>query len=291
MTDYSPGLQPVRREPIFNMPGVVVGLIALLVAIHAFREYGVAIEADGEILRRFGFVPARLTASFDMNAIAKALNALARDRAQLASARYFLGDGSFPAWSFVSYAFLHGDFVHVGVNCLWLAAFGGPVAMRFGVVRFMALFFVAAALGALTHYAFHRVDFVPVVGASASVSGIMAAAIRFVFQPGAPLGPPYGNYILPPDLAARLPALPLSKAFADRRVMQFTLLWFAINFIFGVAAVPLGITSSAVAWEAHAGGFIAGFLLFGLFDPPPPDASIYEDWLSRNYRNRESGGL
>lgn len=289
MSEMPPQHGPSRREPVFNMPGIIVSMIALLAAIHIYREYFISDVADGDVLRSFAYVPARMTAAFDMNAIAAALTAIARDPSQLATARYFLGDGSFQPWTLVTYAGLHGDFVHLGVNCLWLAAFGGPVALRLGWVRFLALFIVAAIAGALTHYLFHRVEFVPVVGASASVSGVMAAAIRFVFQPGAPLGPVVSRYALPPYLAARLPAVSLAAAFRDRRVLQFTLIWFAINIIFGLASVPLGITSSAVAWEAHAGGFLAGFLLFRFFDPPPPDPSEFQRWMEWNYlRERDA---
>lgn len=282
MSDMTPGAEPQRREPIFNLPVILVVLVAAMAAIHALREYGLEFREDAEWLRAFSFIPARLTALFDMNAVADALTSQAKDPVQLQVARYFFGDGSAQVWSLVTYSFLHGDWVHLGVNCLWLAAFGGPVARRLGALRFMALFLVTAIAGALTHYALHPVEFVPVVGASASVSGIMAASLRFIFQPGAPLGPMMWRHPLPPDMAVRLPALPLSGALKDRRVVQFTLIWFAINFIFGVASVPLGITSSAVAWEAHAGGFVAGFLLFGLFDRSPIDPSLVDDW----YRTR-----
>lgn len=270
---------PQPREPIFNIPRVVAAVILVMLAIHGLRDYAISLADDADIMRRFAFVPARLTATFDMDAVAAALNRLARMPAQMMSARFFLGDASPQPWTLLSYSMLHGDWLHVGLNSLWLAAFGGPVAVRFGAVRFLALFCVTAVAGALTHYAFHPTEFVPVVGASAAVSGAMAAATRFVFQPGGPLGPQWQGMSLPPHLAARLPALSLLAALRDRRVLQFTLIWFAINLIFGLYSAPLGITSSAVAWEAHAGGFAAGFLLFGLFDPPPPDPRTFDGWL------------
>ncbi len=279
MSEFSPDAQPRRREPVFNMPGVIVLFVAIFAGIHAWREYLIDAVADGDVLRRFAFVPGRLTAVFDMDAIAATLTSLSRDANQLDIARYFLDDGSAQYWTLISYSFLHGDWVHLGVNSLWLAAFGAPVAHRFGWLRFVALFAVTAVAGALMYYVFHRMEFVPMVGASASISGIMAAAIRFVFVPGGPLGPAIYPIPLPPHLAARLPAAGLIAALSDRRVVQFTLTWFIINFVFGLASVPLGITAAAVAWEAHAGGFLAGFLLFNLFDPPPPDPSEFGDWL------------
>lgn len=278
MSDFTPERGQRRREPVFNMPGVIVATIAILVAIHGWRDYGLDVARDGEFLRRFAFVPGRFTAGFDMDAVAAYLTSIARQPDQLNIARYFLADGSGQPWTLLTYAGLHGDWLHVGVNSLWLAAFGGPVARRFGWLRFLILFAVTAVGGALFYYVFHRVDFVPMVGASAAVSGIMAAAIRFVFQPGGPLGPAVYGGPYPPEIAARLPAVSLPAALRDRRVIQFTLTWFAINFIFGIAAAPLGITASAIAWEAHAGGFIAGFLLFGLIDPPPLLPPVISGW-------------
>ena len=289
MNDGPPGTGHSRREPVFNMPFIILAIIVVLAGVHAWREYLIDVVADGDVLRRFSFVPGRFTAAFNMDAIAAALTKIARDAAQLEIARYFLEDGSAQYWTLFTYSFLHGDWVHLGVNCLWLAAFGGPVAQRFGWLRFSALFFVTAIAGALAYYLLHQLEFVPVVGASASVSGIMAAAIRFVFQPGAPLGPSLGGAPLPPHLAARLPAISLIDAMRDRRVLQFTLTWFAINLVFGLAAVPFGITASAIAWEAHAGGFLAGFLLFRFFDPPPPDPAVFRDWYALQYTMRDTG--
>jgi membrane associated rhomboid family serine protease len=278
VSELSPERRPIRREPVFNLPGVIVATIAVLVLIHAWREYGLDVSEDGELLRRYAFVPGRFTAAFDMDAVAAYLTSISRQPDQLAVARYFLEDGSAQPWSLMTYAGLHGDWLHLGVNCLWVAAFGGPVAMRLGTLRFLTLFALAAVAGALFYYLFHRNDFIPMVGASAAISGVMAAAIRFVFQPGAPLGPPLYGGPLPSPIAARLRAVTLRESLTDKRVIQFTLTWFAINFVFGIAAAPLGITASAIAWEAHAGGFIAGFLLFGLIDPPSIDPAEITQW-------------
>jgi membrane associated rhomboid family serine protease len=270
--DYDP--YPPQREPVFNLPAVITLLIALFLGIHAVREFWLRFDTDIELIRRFAFIPGRFTNAFYPSAIAAELTRLAGNSSRFQVARYFLGDGTIQPWSVLTYAFLHGDFVHAGMNSVWLAIFGAPVARRIGVVRFLALFVVTAIAGVAAHFAFHSLEFVPVVGASASVSGAMAAAVRFVFQPGGPLGPAVPGWQLPPEYSARLPALRLSDVIRDRRVMQFILIWFGINLLFGLFSVQLGATSSTVAWEAHVGGFIAGFLLFQLFDPPPPDPEI-----------------
>lgn len=259
------------RQPVFNLPLVVIILIAIFLIIHAVREYGMTFEQNAEAVRSFGFIPGRISLTFFPDGVAEELTRLVRDAGSIQNARYFLGDGSLQPWTVLTYAFLHGDFVHAGVNSLWLAVFGAPVARRLGTLRFLALFAATAVAGVALHFALHRFDFIPVVGASAAVSGAMAAALRFVFQPGGPLSPAVPGWRLPPEFSARLPALPLREVIFDRRVMQFCAIWFAINLLFGLFSVQLGATSSPVAWEAHVGGFLAGFLLFHFFDPPPPD--------------------
>ena len=257
-------------EPMFNLPGSLVFVIAFLALVHLVRDIWLTAEADAMLLQALSFVPGRFTFSFNPDGIADELTRLANtgSRNAVLAAQFFLSDGHGAGWSMLTYSILHADWTHLGMNVLWLAAFGAPVALRFGTMRTLAFFLVAAAAGAGAHYLARPLDLTPVVGASASVSGMMAAALRFIFQPGAPLGKALDEP-LPPELSVRVPAAPLRVALRDRRVLQFSALWFAINLLIGLFAVPLGISDAGVAWEAHAGGFIAGFLLFGFFDPPP----------------------
>ena len=259
------------RERLFNLPGVILWLIVAMGAIHAFRLHLLSNEEDLELLRAFAFVPARLTTLFDANGVAAHLRTIAlRGGDEIEIAGFFFGDGSFQFWTPLSYAFLHADWSHFGLNSIWFAAFGAPVARRFGSWRFMSLFIVTALAGAATHYAFHLYDATPMIGASAAVSGAMGAALRFVFQPGAPLG---RALALRPDepLAYQLPALPLRYVLREKRVLTFIIFWFLSNLIFGVGAQPLGLSEGSVAWQAHVGGFLAGLLLFSLFDPKRSD--------------------
>jgi membrane associated rhomboid family serine protease len=60
---------------------------------------------------------------------------------------------------------------------------------------------------------------------------------------------------------------------------MFVASWLALNLLFAVPAISGALASGAVAWEAHLGGFIAGPVLFRLFDPVPP-ARPQEDFIS-----------
>src|SRR5690606_24624887 len=131
----------------------------------------------------------------------------------------------------------------------WLAAFGTPLARRFGPVRFLAFFGLGAAAGAGAHLALHPDSPLPLVGASAAISAQMAASARFAFSPGGTLG---GGR---PGGAEWSSALSLGEMLRDRRIVTFLAVWFLLNLAFGLFLSPPGIASSAIAWEAHIGGF------------------------------------
>lgn len=234
---------PSTRQPVFNLPAVVSGLIALLLAIHAGRTFILGVDADLQVLLDFAFIPIR---EFHPEAFA-----------ELAA----VGDGA-RVWTFVTYAFLHGDWGHVIINCVWLAAFGSPLARRFGAVRFLLFTAVGSIAGAAVHLAVYPNSPAPVIGASAGISALMAGAARFIFQRSGPM------WSLGGFDAYRQPAAPLRDLVRDQRVMAFLGLWFVVNLIFGLTS-GAGLASGAVAWDAHIGGFVAGLLLFRFFDPVP----------------------
>jgi len=231
------------REPILRLPPVIAALTALLVFVHLVR-WALDERTDILVLLWFAFIPARYGAAMPVDIVLP--GGLAAD-----------------VWTYVTYAFLHGDLLHLMVNLVWLLAFGTPVAWRFGTTRFLALFAVTAAAGALVHLATHAGEFAPLIGASAAISGAMAAAVRFAFDARGPLGMLRGAG---PE-AYRVPAAPLMQALRNPTVLVFLVVWFVLNFLFGASNLPAGLTDDSIAWQAHFGGFLAGLLLFPIFDP------------------------
>src|SRR5690606_38921074 len=176
------------------------------------------------------------------------------------------GGAAADAWTFVTYAFLHGDAVHLVVNLVWFLAFGSAVAWRFGALRFTVFFAVTAAAGAAAHLVTHFGEFVPLVGASAAISGAMAAALRFAFEAGGPLG-----YFRDGGRSAVfVPAAPLLQALRNPQVLVFLGICVYRYLGFGVVGVAADLGGSGtIAWQANIGGFLAGLFLFPLFDPVP----------------------
>ena len=232
------------REPILTLPGALTAYIALLAVIHVGRML-LPPDTDDLVIAMFGFIPKR----YDQTLLALP----------------FPGGTGAKVWSFVSYSLLHANLSHIGFNVLWLLPFGSALARRFGAVRFFLFMAVTAAGGAAAHLLTHEHALAPMIGASASVSGAMAAAIRFAFVRGSFLSFNRGDA----EAAARVPALSLLRSLQNPRVLGFLAVWFGVNIIFGVGAIAIGAEGASVAWQAHIGGFFTGLLLFSLFDPIP----------------------
>jgi len=251
--DSLPGLpaegapQP-PHEPILTLPPALTAYVLLLAIIHL----RVLLPLDWEewTVDVFGFIPKRYdTTLLDVT---------------------FPGGAGAKVWTFVTYSLLHANLSHIGFNVLWLLPFGSALARRFGAVRFFVFMAVTAAAGALAHLVTHEHALAPMIGASASVSGTMAAAIRFAFVQGSFLSFSRGDA----DAAAKVPALSLWRALRNGRVLAFLAIWFGVNIIFGIGSIAIGMDEGqSVAWQAHIGGFVAGLILFALFDPVPRSES------------------
>lgn len=236
------------RAPMFNVPGIVLALLAALAAIHFLVNY-IDPETGERIILTFAFIPARYDLPFDLTGSA------------------IPGGEGAKYWSFVTHMFLHGDWMHLGFNALWMLAFGSVVARRLGPSRFMVLSCLCAAAGALAYLLMHWGQVAVLVGASGAISGQMAGAVRLMFSGGASLSTVHRR-----DLE-RSPPLSLAQTFTSPRPLLFLAIWFGITLFTGFTGFGSPDQTVKIAWEAHVGGFIAGLLLFGLLDRAgrPPD--------------------
>jgi len=107
------------------------------------------------------------------------------------------------------------------------------------------------------------------IGASAAISGAMAAAMRFVFRRDGRVG-----FFRDGSDAAHLPVQPLRATLGDPRFLLFLATWVGLNALFGFGTITFGgEPGQEIAWQAHVGGFFAGLFLFKAFDPAstPPE--------------------
>src|SRR5262245_29536983 len=135
------------RERIFNVPGVVLALASLLLAIHLILAFLLTVRQTNDLLSLFAFSPLRYAEVVPP----------------------WLPSWWGPKiWTFVSYALFHADLNHLFFNLVWLLAFGPPIARRFGWQRFLVFCAVTAAAGAAAHLMMHLGEFAPMIGASAA---------------------------------------------------------------------------------------------------------------------------
>ena len=138
--------------------------------------------------------------------------------------------------SFVTHIFLHGGWMHVTMNLFMLAAFGSGVEKWLGAKRLVILFGASALFGVAAHYMLNSQSDFPMIGASGGLSGLFAAAIVMLGRGQREMGGKVG-------------------------ILPFALIWIGLSIAFGMMGGPDG---SMIAWAAHVGGFLGGFLVLKL---------------------------
>lgn len=134
-----------------------------------------------------------------------------------------------------TFTFLHGSWTHILLNGFMMMAFGTGVERWMGGKRLFVFFMLCNLCAALAQFVFDPFSTAPVIGASGGLSGLFAAVL-LMMQKEQGLGAGNRHGILP-----------------------FILLWIAISVVFGLIGGP---GQSTIAWAAHIGGFLAGFVLF-----------------------------
>ncbi|EJF83855.1 hypothetical protein MCU_00523 [Bartonella elizabethae Re6043vi] len=217
------------KEPLLNIPLIIVVLIVFCFCLYCIPQYFFSHHHYIEGLEFFSFTPAL----FKTNPIA-----------------FF--------YTMVSYSFMHGSFKHVALNMVWLLIFGSPLVRHFGVLRFLIFWVLTAVISVLTYFTFHQESIISLVGASGAVSGMMGAIARYGFPSGlgvnAQREKPLGSL------------LSIKKALCSKSVLIYISVWLAADVIIGISSVLFEENGISIAWEAHIGGFLTGFLLVGFFD-------------------------
>jgi membrane associated rhomboid family serine protease len=207
-----------QHERAINLPPGILWLIIINAAVQGVREL-LSAAADQSLILQFGLIPANYASEQS-------------------------GDLLSTIAAPVTYQFLHGGWVHLGVNMLSLAAFGAPVERILGIRRFLAFYLSAGIVAGMLHVAFFAGSpdaTNPVVGASGAISGVFGAVLMLLRSAG--------------RMTSLLPVAGL---------------WIALNVFFGVFGGTPGAGSEPVAWLAHIGGFVYGLIAIRFFIPRQP---------------------
>ena len=148
------------------------------------------------------------------------------------------------SFTLVTSMFLHGGWMHLLGNMLYLWIFGNNIEDSMGHMKFIVFYILTGILAALSHAITDPSSQIPMVGASGAISAVL------------------GAYLL---LFPRAHVLVLLPAIGMTRVAAGIVLgmWFITQLISG--GMSMGATGGGVAFFAHVGGFIAGMALIGFF--------------------------
>ncbi|HUR82621.1 MAG TPA: rhomboid family intramembrane serine protease [Thermoanaerobaculia bacterium] len=214
---------PLRHTLPHSTPPVVNrALVAACVVVFVAQLFMGAMTE--RVIQTFGFMPAR-----------------------------FLNPEAFGyAWwevaiTLVSSLFLHGGFVHLIGNLIYLWVFGGAIEDSFGHWRFLFVYLACGAVGSLTHTVLFPTSTIPSIGASGSIAGLLGAFL--VLHPKARI--------------LTLFPLVVYWAMAELPALVFLPVWFGMQFFSGFLSLQAARGTqevAGVAWWAHVGGFVFGML-------------------------------
>jgi len=141
--------------------------------------------------------------------------------------------------------FMHAGWVHLGGNMLYLWIFGDNVEDRFGHIKFTIFYLLCGLAATFAQLAFSMASNVPNLGASGAIAGVLGAYILLF---------PQGKV----------------RVLQGQQVIQVSALiviglWIVLQFFSSVASITSTADTGGVAYMAHVGGFIAGFVLTFLF--------------------------
>jgi len=214
---------PLRDDnPIRTRPLVTFALIALCTLAFLWQA---SLSANGQqqVAYLFGFIPAVLFGNAQLE-----------------------GQWIPASTTIITSMFLHGGWLHLIGNMLYLWIFGDNIEDRIGRGRFLVFYLVCGGVAALGQGLADPQSEIPMIGASGAISGVL------------------GAYLVLYPRAKVLVLLPLLIFITTVRVPALVVLgiWFAGQLLSSLIAAP---GSGGVAFAAHVGGFVAGVVLIRLF--------------------------
>jgi len=196
------------------------GLLAAIAAVFLYQvSLGRGVE---QLVGRHGFVPETLTAALTTSELA----ALA-----------------IPAQTALTSLFLHGGWLHVIGNLLYLRVFGDNVEDRFGHVFYLGVYLMGGFAGVLGHYLADPASAVPLIGASGAIAAVLGAYI----------------VLFPMARVVTLFPVFIFLTFIEVPAVVFIGIWGAQQLLNGYFELQAGL-QQGVAWFAHVGGFAFGLL-------------------------------
>ena len=153
-------------------------------------------------------------------------------------------------YPFITALFLHGGFIHLGSNMLFLWVFGDNIEATLGHIKFLVFYLFAGIIASFTQYLLLTGSDIPQIGASGAIAGVLGAYL--ILFPKARI-----DVLIPLGLFPIVTAVP---------AYLMLLYWFVTQLFSGGASVVAGVAGGGgIAWFAHIGGFLAGVISIRIF--------------------------
>jgi len=146
---------------------------------------------------------------------------------------------------FLTNMFLHGGMLHILGNLWTLWVFGPALEDRLGPGRFVALYLVSGLAAGALHFVVNFSSAIPALGASGAIAGVIAAyARRFPYA--------WVNVLQP---------IVILPVFFMMPALAFAGIWFGLQVMQAAGSLAMPAGAEGIAWWAHVGGFVAGWML------------------------------
>ncbi|TMG38873.1 MAG: rhomboid family intramembrane serine protease [Chloroflexi bacterium] len=217
-----------------GIPIVNLAIIALNVLVFFYQL------ADPAFTNGYSTVPAEITTGHDI--VGPQVLALPDGT----SVQIDEAPGPDPLWlTLFTSMFMHGGWLHIGGNMLFLFIFGDNIEKTFGSIKYLLFYLFCGIVASLAHVASDPSSVIPSLGASGAISGVMAAYLVFY-----------------PQNQIRV-LLTLGYFFTIRMVPAIFMIgiWALLQFISGIGSLGPSAQTTGVAYWAHIGGFLAGLII------------------------------
>jgi membrane associated rhomboid family serine protease len=235
---------PIGDEDTGGQPGLpYVNLVIIAINVVVFLYQLV----DPNFTNGYSTVPAEITSGKDI------IGQFVLTAPDGTSAVIDEAAGPTPIWlTLFTSMFMHGGWLHIGGNMLFLFIFGDNIEKAYGHVKYLAFYLVCGIIAGLAHVLSQPDSIIPSLGASGAISGVMAGYLVLFPTNRVKVLLALGIILLRPMM---VPAVVMIGV------------WALLQFINGLGAIAVTDQTSGVAYWAHIGGFIAGLVITFLARP------------------------
>lgn len=218
--------------PRRSFPFVNITLIVICAAVFIYELFIGSLNR-AVFFYRLGFIPAELVTGINYEFLFTTAG-----RLDITS--------PIPNWATaITSMFIHGGWLHIITNMLFLWVFGNNIEDRFGHLKYFIFYLIAGIVAVWLHSAINKSSEVPLIGASGAIAGVLGAYL-VLFPTSRIRTIIFAFFIIG---SYRIPAILL------------LITWFILQFVSGIGSLDSSIQSGGTAYWAHIGGFIFGIIM------------------------------